>query len=329
MKKLIALLLAAVMCLSLVACGVGSGNETIETKGSEENTSNTTSEVETSAPEDAIIGEWTTLSGSTLTFNEDGTGTAPNGEFSWKYDTDTEWYLLSFMGITFSFEIETENDIHSISLEGETYYHAADYEKASENVNSTTKSSESNTEIDWKVQLCDREWYCVGTEKPIGMWFNADGTMSASTWELTDNKVMLTTSGGDLVTYEIRTINNIHFLVGITDGISYYQHGGADWNNLPITTIEITTDNWQDYLEIVSVSNDYHLKLKNAYRQALTIMDCDSRFSVCYSQGDENTVSREITFQWGNDYIVVENPEEVPLEIEKIEGTLYIIDGLL
>lgn len=111
MKKLIALLLAAVMCLSLVACGGGNN----------------------ASAEKAIVGEWKTLDGGVTTFNEDGTGTAPyGGAFSWKYDTETEWYMMSLEGMTFSCEIKNEDGIRFISIEGEKYYHADDYEKAAE-----------------------------------------------------------------------------------------------------------------------------------------------------------------------------------------------------
>ena len=104
MKRLLAVLLAAMLCLSLVACG-GDAKK-------------------------AIVGEWKTVDGDTTTFKEDGTGTAPyGGEFSWKYDAETEWYMLSLMGMTYSVQIKTENDIRSINIEGEIYYHADDYEK--------------------------------------------------------------------------------------------------------------------------------------------------------------------------------------------------------
>ena len=102
-----ALLLAAVMCFSLVACG-GSASA-----------------------KKAIVGEWKTLSGSSMTFNEDGTGITPVGDdFDWRYDAEKDWYDVSYMGMSFSMIIKTENDIRYINVEGETFYHADDYEKA-------------------------------------------------------------------------------------------------------------------------------------------------------------------------------------------------------
>lgn len=110
MKKLIAIILVAVMCLSLVACGGGSQDA-----------------------EKAIVGEWKALSGFSMTFNEDGTGIAPfGGDFEWRYDAEKDWYDVSCMGMSFSMIIKTENDIRYINVEGENYYHADDYEKAVE-----------------------------------------------------------------------------------------------------------------------------------------------------------------------------------------------------
>ena len=80
MKKLLVILLVAVMCLSCVACA---GSKASANK--------------------AIIGQWKTLNGDITTFNEDGTGTAPyGGVFSWKYDSETEWYMMSLEGMIYS-----------------------------------------------------------------------------------------------------------------------------------------------------------------------------------------------------------------------------------
>lgn len=203
--------------------------------------------------------------------------------------------------------------------------------QASEDQQESAENTDAS-EIDWQSQLCATEWYCVGIKIPNGVVFRSDGTVGGYTWELLNDQVIWTAKDGEKREFDIRTINNIHFLVDLTDGISYYQYGKHDWSNIPVTAIEITLDNWQEYLEIVSVGDDYHLKLKTAYRKAVMVdklADCDSWFSVCYSQGDKESEAREVSFQWGDDYIDVENPDEIPLTIEKIEGTLYIIDGLL
>ena len=70
MKKIIALLLLAIMCLSFVACG----NKT----------------------EKEIVGKWESSNGNySFTFNEDGTGTTEsNGQIRWKYDSELASYIV-------------------------------------------------------------------------------------------------------------------------------------------------------------------------------------------------------------------------------------------
>ena len=128
MRKLFAILLAVVFCFSIVACG-GETNPNAE-------------------KEEMVIGEWKTLDGHTVTFNEDGTGIAANGsEMSWKYDAETDCYLLS---MTFSGKIETwkceyknEDGIRSLSIGGSVVYHADDYEKVLD-INKTTEMNDTN-----------------------------------------------------------------------------------------------------------------------------------------------------------------------------------------
>lgn len=101
MKKLIALLLVAVTCLSLVACG-----GKIENK---------------------IVGEWKIDDGPwTMTFNEDGTGEDPDGEsLTWEYNSETEKYDVEFLyyGATFNLTIFTDdNGNEYISIKGVKYY---------------------------------------------------------------------------------------------------------------------------------------------------------------------------------------------------------------
>jgi len=108
MKKLIAILLVAVMCLSLVACG---GNNASAGK--------------------AIVGEWKDANGNTLIFNNDGTGVDAGGDaFKWRYDSELECYDISTLG--FSVTIETDNEIRYIHIVNRTYYFIDDYDKAME-----------------------------------------------------------------------------------------------------------------------------------------------------------------------------------------------------
>ena len=74
MKKIIALLLLAVMCFSLVACG--------------------------NKAEKEIVGTWkpseeSILANYTFVFNEDGTGTVNDGEMTWKYDDSLSCYIIA------------------------------------------------------------------------------------------------------------------------------------------------------------------------------------------------------------------------------------------
>ncbi len=100
MKKIIALLLAIVMCLSLVACSGEKGNE--------------------------IVGSW--KKGSwIMIFHEDGTGLDPDGEdLSWVYDSEKECYVVTFSAHSnFSFEILIETDEDGkefITIKGVKYY---------------------------------------------------------------------------------------------------------------------------------------------------------------------------------------------------------------
>ena len=79
MKKIIALLLVAVMCFALVACN---------------NNSDSNSDVEKAKAE--ILGEWKTseLGGVSFTFNEDGTGTYSDKPMKWKFDEELTSYII-------------------------------------------------------------------------------------------------------------------------------------------------------------------------------------------------------------------------------------------
>ena len=76
MKKILVLLLVAVICLSFAACG-----------GSKEN---------------KIVGKWKIDDGPwTIKFNKDGTGEDPDGEsLTWEYNSKTEKYDVEFLYYT-------------------------------------------------------------------------------------------------------------------------------------------------------------------------------------------------------------------------------------
>ena len=100
MKKLLALLLAVVLCLSLVACSSDKGKE--------------------------LVGSW--KKGSwIIVFHEDGTGLDPDGKgLTWHYNTEKELYVVTFLAhseISFEITIETDDDGKEfITVKGVKYY---------------------------------------------------------------------------------------------------------------------------------------------------------------------------------------------------------------
>ena len=112
MKKIITLLLVAVMCLSFVACNSKSNDGDTESARKE------------------ILGTWTTSSDGTLAdytvvFKEDGTGTINKKEIKWKYDNELSCYIV----VTASgemwpiFEISTDdNGARYFKLTGAFFY---------------------------------------------------------------------------------------------------------------------------------------------------------------------------------------------------------------
>ena len=86
MKKIIALLLVATMCLTLIACGVSAKKE--------------------------IVGEWKHNSWI-MSFNDDGTGVDPEGKsLSWTYDKKENKYVVtsSIHDLEFDVSIKTDDD---------------------------------------------------------------------------------------------------------------------------------------------------------------------------------------------------------------------------
>lgn len=131
MKKLVALLLVAVMCLSLVACG--GENETTKTSNdsiTEKDNTNQSSKKETSG-KDAIIGEWKATDGTAFVFEKGGTAQFNGKEITWKYDKELKCYVLA-LKVTMSVNIEIENDIRFFQIMDTRYYDIDDYEKGAE-----------------------------------------------------------------------------------------------------------------------------------------------------------------------------------------------------
>lgn len=74
MKRILLMLLVAVMCLSLAACSGGSAKK-------------------------EIVGEWKSIEGFNFIFHEDGTGELQNrgssSKFTWKYDKELSVYVVA------------------------------------------------------------------------------------------------------------------------------------------------------------------------------------------------------------------------------------------
>lgn len=129
MKKLLALLLAAVMCLSLVACGGG----------------------DNAIAENAIVGEWKAADGDILEFNNDGTGTRSGSEFQWTYNKEANLYTMHLM-LDISFSIQEENDIRFFEVMGKRFYHIDDYEKGAK-AEGEAAQNEINSYIEGRTKI--------------------------------------------------------------------------------------------------------------------------------------------------------------------------------
>ncbi len=122
MKKLTALLLAAVMCLSLAACGSGTkGNDTAGSNGND------------------YVGEWkaNVLVSATaeqkiyevyvITLNADGTGTYRDKAGTWVYSESENQIVLTLTGATALLEIAKDGEKTVLKFYQDTYYRASEF----------------------------------------------------------------------------------------------------------------------------------------------------------------------------------------------------------
>lgn len=126
MKKIIALLLVAVMCLSFVACG---NNAEKENTGNNAETNNTQVSDKKAEAEKVILGSWKSNNGYIIIFNEDNIGYYKQGdnnrELRWKYDDEYNCYLFTLIGWSdCSFVLENKDGVDYIEIPGlgETFY---------------------------------------------------------------------------------------------------------------------------------------------------------------------------------------------------------------
>ena len=115
MKKTLSLILVIVLCLSLCACSDGKGQND--------------SDIETTpvAPVISLIGEWKSLSGSTITFYEGGLGYAPAGDsLEWSFHSETSQYVITYQGRSFNITADTEDGVRFVFFSGMKFYHGDD-----------------------------------------------------------------------------------------------------------------------------------------------------------------------------------------------------------
>ncbi len=128
MKKIIALFLVAIICLSFVACG---------NNGHKENTEITT-EKKVDKHTQAIVGTWKSTSFYTLTFNNDKTGTiwvnGENKELTWTYNEDLSCYDIasSFLYSTLNFFLKNDEGVNYLECSGLKMYRTEDFDKVLE-----------------------------------------------------------------------------------------------------------------------------------------------------------------------------------------------------
>ena len=182
--------------------------------------------------------------------------------------------------------------------------------------------------------LCTREWYYVGLRTPVGLIFDADGTVNGGTWTLDGTTLDCVWKNGTTTRFELRNIRGAYFMTD-EQGLTLYHYGTkpADWNSLSLMPIQVLSRCWEDHLEVVCVDGQYRLQLKKQYMQALLVdSDNDSYLEITYSQGDRQGVQVKMNFDTGPNgyYIEIENPAEVPLEIDPIGGgVIYILTDLM
>lgn len=267
MKKILALLLAAVICLSLVACG---GGETPNTNDNNETPGN-------NSATNGAVGD---------TGNNNTVGDASN--------------------------------------------------------NNTESNAPNYTEI-----LCGKIWSLLNYKYDfISLGFNEDGTCEYynAKWELSDNIVKITSdeeTSNAFNEYSIVESNGIYFLV--SDCYVYYC---GDRSSLPIKKVEITSENWNEYFEIITdtieeydqfgeKTNEYtrnYFSLKAEYVNSFSPYDSELliRFSASGDseiddRGDGIWIETTDKPGYGCD---IYNADANSFEVVKIEGTLAFVEGI-
>ena len=207
---------------------------------------------------------------------------------------------------------------------------------------------------DYKDILCNDIFWSPVSGDAMRAWMK-DGTIDSGgnvvgTWEIEGTTLSCAWKSGGTSRFEIRMINNICFLVGEE---YCFVDPNARWDQIPTVSVEITMDNWQKYFEFATETREKivydvfgeatgetekyegkFLKLKDEYFRAL--LPRRSELALRYTYAGEEKETKLIDSQPHNAVAVgyyglenVENTEDNPFEMVKIQGTLYFVDGLV
>lgn len=208
----------------------------------------------------------------------------------------------------------------------------------SADADSVPENSSIADEVDFTEVLMNSgvTWGYINRHASIG--FLQDGTTTSSnvTWELDGNTVKIMQENGDVEAYEFVELNGVFYLVGERNAL--YSDVAIRYDDIPCRSVEITLDNWQEYFELHHESVErfdqfgestgetdeyYRLRLKDAYSR-IYLYD-NSEVLLRFTQ---NEYERDERIGHGHEYVTISDFSEYPLEMVKIQGTIYLVDGL-
>ena len=138
MIKILSLLLAVVLCISLCACGNNDENKATET---EDNGKNSSVQSESNSIKSEIAGEWKAnvlvgnsgdgreYAAAVIRLNEDGTGTYKDKAITWELSSDgnaVNFYLITD-NVTGNFKIQTTDGKTTLNFYQDVYYRASEF----------------------------------------------------------------------------------------------------------------------------------------------------------------------------------------------------------
>ena len=152
----------------------------------------------------------------------------------------------------------------------------------------------------------------------------ADVWEQETEWTLTDDVLVIELKqdahpGSVSGTFRVVQANGTCYLVGKT--ITYVREDAV--SIIPVTQVELTADNWQEYMEIVEVTgkngSSLYLSVKDSYRYIRS-----GEILFCYMDAREKEISiREGEYRTP---IGINNMEG--FELVKVEGTIGLLDGI-